>query len=112
MKMSPDGGLSREMFYACTWATNTRRVEFSGRAQEFIRADRYRRETGLRPEDRGGECMDEWSTDGAESGESGWSVDSIAVVEQSGPNYHDPTTGGVECSEIDGVENVDPPPKL
>ena len=104
--------IHQQMFYACTWATNTRRVEFSGRAQELIRADRYRRETGLRPEDRGGECMEEWSTDGAESGESGWSVDSIAVCSRSGPNYHDPTTGGVDCSEIDGVDNVDPPPKL
>jgi hypothetical protein len=108
-----DRPMHQQMFYATTWATNTRRVEFSNGAQELIKADRFRQETGLRPEDRGGGCMDEWASEGSEGGgESAWSVDSIAVCSSSGPEYHDPTTGGVDCSVIDGVSNADPPPKL
>lgn len=107
-----DRPIHQQMFYATTWATNTRRVEFSNGAQELIRADKFRQETGLRPEDRGGECMDEWSSASSESGESEWSVKSITDCPPSGPEYHDPTTGGVDCSKIDGVDNVDPPPTL
>jgi hypothetical protein len=105
--------MKEQMFYAVTWATNTRRVEFSNGAQELISRDRFRRETGLRPEDRGGECMDSWSGGGAESDESGgWKVDSIVNAGPDGPEYHDPTTGGVDVTEIEGADTVDPPPEL
>jgi hypothetical protein len=108
-----DRPLHEQMFYATTWATNTRRVEFSNGAQDLINADRFRQETGLRPEDRGGECMDSWNNGGGESGaESGWQVNSIVEASPSGPDSHDPTTGGVDTSVIDGVDNVDPPPTL
>jgi hypothetical protein len=108
-----DRPLHEQMFYATTWATNTRRVEFSNGAQDLIKADRFRQETGLRPEDRGGECMDSWNNGDSESGaESGWQVNSIVEASPSGPESHDPTTGGVETSVIDGVDNVDPPPTL
>jgi hypothetical protein len=108
-----DRPIHEQMFYATTWATNTRRVDFSNGAQDLIRADKFRQETGLRPEDRGGECMDEWSSETGENAvESGWSVKSITECSPSGPEHHDPTTGGVDCSVIDGVDNVDPPPTL
>lgn len=104
-----DRPMHEQMFYAVTWATNTRRVEFSNGAQELISRDRFRRETGLTPSDRGGECMETWK--GAET-ESAWTVDAIVNAEADGPEYHDPTTGGVETTAIDGVDNVDPPPDL
>jgi len=101
--------VSERLFYAITWATNTRRVEFSNGAQDLISRDRFRRETGLRPEDRGGECVEEW---GEEEGVSGWSVDSIVNADQGGPEYHDPTSGGVETATISGSGGADPPPEL
>lgn len=108
-----DRPIHQQAFYATTWATNTRRVEFSNGAQDLIRADRFRQETGLSPEDRGGECLDSWASDGAENGsESGWSVESVAVCDESGPEYHDPTSGGVGMTVIDEIDNVDPPPEL
>jgi hypothetical protein len=42
-----------QMFYAITWATNSRRLDFSNGMQDIIAAEEFRRETGLRPEDRG-----------------------------------------------------------
>jgi hypothetical protein len=101
--------ISERLFYAVTWATNTRRVEFSNGAQELISRDRFRRETGLRPEDRGGECVESWRE---EEGVSGWTVDSIVNADSGGPEYHDPTSGGVDCLVIDGSDGVDPPPSL
>jgi hypothetical protein len=101
--------ISERLFYAVTWATNTRRVEFSNGAQDLIERDRFRRETGLRPEDRGGECITSW---GEDEGVSGWSVDSIVNADENGPDYHDPTSGGVDTAVIDGSSGVDPPPEL
>ena len=45
---------SEQMFHAVTWATNTRRLDFSNGAQEIIRMEKFRRDTGLNPEARGG----------------------------------------------------------
>jgi hypothetical protein len=104
--------MKEQMFYAVTWATNTRRVEFSGGAQDLMRGEQFRRETGLRPEDRGGECMEEWQAEGGESEGSGWQVESIVNASREGPEYHDPTTGGVEVTAISGSNTVDPPPEL
>jgi len=115
-----DRSITTQLFYATCWATGTRRVEFSGRAQDRIAREQFRRETGLRPEDRGGSTFDQWrggegeppanACDG-ESGESKrWHVDSICTVRRSEPHYSDPTAGGQRLTEIDGRTGVDPPP--
>jgi hypothetical protein len=103
------------MFYAVTWATNTRRVDFSNGAQELMTKEQFRRETGLRPEDRG--SLERWKETGDPSGETGpdvggWEVASICTVSTRRPEYADPTTGGVETTPIRGRSGVDPPPQI
>jgi hypothetical protein len=100
--------IHEQMFYAVTWATNTRRVEFSNGAQELIAGEQFRRETGLKPEQRG---QAEGDSEGAESGESGeqWEVNSICTVRRGTPEYADPTSGGVSTVAIAGRDGVDPP---
>jgi hypothetical protein len=39
-------------------------------------------------------------------------VDSIVNADENGPDYHDPTSGGVDTAVIDGSSGVDPPPEL
>ena len=122
--------IKEQMFYATCWATNTRRLDFGQDAQDIISGEEFRRETGLRPEDRGQAEKDE-------SGESeptetavdpdnqevlspgeeidapdpadDWSVRSLCAVPSRSPEYSDPTTGGVNTHEIDGISGVDPP---
>ncbi|MHC3439977.1 hypothetical protein ACYJ1Y_18340 [Natrialbaceae archaeon A-gly3] len=107
--------VSEQMFYATCWATGTRRVDFSNGAHDLMAMDEFRRETGLRPEDRGGEPFDQWRDGGvgqagAESDAGGsWSVDSICTVRRGGPTYSDPTAGGQRLTPIDGRMGVDPP---
>ncbi|WP_225336655.1 hypothetical protein [Halomicrobium urmianum] len=102
--------MTEQMFYAVAWATNTRRVDFSNGAHDLMAREQFRRETGLRPEERGGEAFDEWrGTDGTGSD---WSVDSICSVPGRHPDYADPTTGGVDTAVIDGRAGVDPPPTV
>jgi len=106
-----DRPLSEQLFYATTWATGTRRLDFSNGAQEIIAGEEFRRETGLRPEDRGGT---EGRATPAESDESDgdgetWGVDSICYVSHGGPDYADPTVGGESRTEIEGRPGVDPP---
>ena len=107
--------ISEQMFYAVTWATNTRRVDFSNGAQDLMAREQFRRETGLRPEDRGGESFENWretgNPDQGGSGSSGWSVESVCTVRHDRPEYADPTAGGVETVEIDGRPEIDPPPE-
>lgn len=113
-----DRSIETQLFYATCWATGTRRVEFSGRAQDRIAREHFRRETGLRPEDRGGSTFEQWRggegedpPDNAREAESGrWHVDSICTVRGSEPMYSDPTAGGQRLTEIDGRTGVDPPP--
>jgi hypothetical protein len=111
-----DRPITEQMFYAVTWATNTRRVDFSNGAHDVMKREKFRRETGLRPEDRGGEAWETWkareagvigSDDG--SGE-GWTVESICTVRRTRPEYADPTAGGVDTTAIAGRSGVDPPP--
>jgi hypothetical protein len=71
--------ITEQMFYAVTWATGTRRVSFSGGAQDMMAREHFRRETGLRPEDRGGESFEEWRG-GDESDESGAESEGMAGV--------------------------------
>lgn len=42
--------LHQQMFYAATWASNTRRVDFSNGAQELISRDLFRQQRGLDPD--------------------------------------------------------------
>jgi hypothetical protein len=77
--------IHEQAFYAAAWASRTRRVEFSTGAQKLMKKERFRRETGLRPEDRGGEAFEEWCGEGgreaAESDESGEESEAVAGVE-------------------------------
>jgi hypothetical protein len=108
--------MKEQMFYAVTWATNTRRVDFSNGAQEIMERAKvrraFRRDTdGLDPEDCP-EGFEEWQeeqgeTDGAVSE---WVAESICTVTYREPEYADPTSGGVETTEIVGRSGVDPPP--
>jgi len=112
--------MKEQMFYAVTWATNTRRVDFSNGAQEVMNREhvrrRFRRETdGLEPEDCP-EAFEEWRED--EDGEddedgpvSEWVAESICTVKGTSPSYADPTTGGVRTTAIEGRQGVDPPPE-
>lgn len=107
--------VTEQMFYAVTWATNTRRVDFSNGAQDLMNREQFRRETGLRPEDRGGESLERWKETGDPDGDTGpdvggWEVSSICTVRARRPEYADPTTGGVETTAIRGRSGVDPPP--
>ena len=110
--------VSEQMFYATAWATGTRRVDFSNGAHELIAKEHFRRETGLRPEDRGGESFDSWrggdggtaETDARGGAGGSWSVESICTVRRRSPTYSDPTAGGVRLTPIDGRSGVDPPP--
>jgi len=112
-----DRPITEQMFYAVTWATNTRRVDFSNGAHEVMKREKFRRETGLCPEDRGGgEAFETWKAIeagviGSDGGSGdGWTVESICTVRRTRPEYADPTTGGVEATAIAGRSGVDPPP--
>ena len=124
-----DRPITEQMFYATCWATKTRRLDFSNAAQEIIKGEEFRRETGLRPEDRGGvEESDTGETEPTEAtvdpeskevirlgGDDGtdpadvWSVKALCAVPSRTPEYSDPVTGGVGSTEIDGLSGVDPP---
>ena len=127
--------ITEQMFYATCWATGTRRVDFSNGAQELMAKEQFRRETGLTPEDRGGDAFDEWRGGGGGSGGGGggsesrdtesdesapsgggersegggWKVRAICTVRSRRPSYSDPTTGGVDTTRIVGREGVDEP---
>ena len=112
-----DRELKEQMFYATTWATGTRRVEFSNGAQEIINTQQWVRETGLRPQDRGEAGTSTSATQAGESGTEGdesddWNVESICTVRKRSPDYADPTSGGIEMTAIAGRPGMDPPPEL
>jgi hypothetical protein len=112
-----DRPVTEQMFYAVTWATQTRRVDFSNGAQAIISGEEFRRETGLKPEHRGEAGTSTSDESGAESGESGeqegagaeWQVESICTVRAGSPDYADPTTGGADTERIEGRPGMDPP---
>jgi hypothetical protein len=103
--------MNEQMFYATCWATGTRRVDFSNGAHEMMARERFRRETGLRPEDRGASDGASESREAvAEDGDGdGWVVDSICNVNGRTPSYSDPTTGGADTTRIEGRPGTDPP---
>ena len=104
--------IEEQMFLAATWATNTRRLDFSNGAQELIAGEKFRRETGLRPEDRGESRSDEKTeyeeTSGVSEDSTGWDVKRIVTVtkHKNERKYSDPTSGGVKMVEIDGNDSV------
>jgi hypothetical protein len=109
--------MKEQMFYAVTWATNTRRVDFSNGAQEMMNREQtrreFRRETdGLEPEDCP-DAFEDWR-EGEQEDDDGpvseWTVESICTVSHGSPDYADPTTGGVDTTPIEGRPEVDPPP--
>lgn len=99
--------MNEQVAHATTWATNTRRLDFSNGAQAVIADEQFRRETGLRPEDRGEAPAAEQDDDGI-----GWEVTRLCEVEGRSPDYYDPTSGGVEGGPIDGRDGVDPPKRV
>jgi hypothetical protein len=104
--------MNQQMFYATCWATGTRRVDFSNGAHEMMAREEFRRETGLRPEDRGeseGDTGDDESRTG-DADADGWAARSICTVNSREPSYSDPTTGGVDTTAIEGRREFDPPP--
>lgn len=106
-----DREMREQQFYAVTWATGTRRVSFSQGANEMIADQQFRRETGLRPEDRGqspsGE--DELAHGDVVEQTHTWEPKCICHVRGRRPHRTDPTTGGVEML-TPKVTNGDPPP--
>jgi len=112
------------MFYATCWATNTRRLDFDngtndGRragAQDIISGEEFRRETGLRPSDRG-DCesdskpADSGDTDADDTDdtEEGWTVKRLCTVPSKSREHVDASAGGVDVTTIDGSNCVDPP---
>lgn len=105
--------MKEQMFYAVTWATGTRRVDFSNGAHDVMDDEEWRRETGLRPDDRGeAERRQEGESDAESDGGGGWGVRSICTVRYREPSYADPTAGGVDTTAIAGREGLDPPPEL
>jgi hypothetical protein len=110
-----DRGMHEQQFYAVTWATGTRRVSFSQGANEMIADQQFRRETGLRPEDRGsgesgasGDGDDDGATESDEDSTE-WEARCICHVRARVPHRTDPTTGGVEML-TPKVTRGDPPP--
>ena len=125
-----DRPITEQMFYATCWATKTRRLDFSNDAQDIIKGEEFRRETGLRPEDRGEAenddtdesepteaLVDPESQEVLQSGEGidaddpadVWSVKALCAVPSRTPEYSDPVSGGVGSTQIDGLSGVDPP---
>ena len=115
-----DRPVTEQIFRATVWASNTRRLDFSNGAQEIIAGEKFRRETGLRPEDRGSvsEGTSEGATEGAEAASeasesdgSEWEVAHVEYVEAPRiRNRTNPTAGGVRTVTIDHRPEVDPPP--
>jgi hypothetical protein len=128
-----DRPIYQQMFYAVSWLTNTRRLDFSNGAQEIIKGEEFRRETGLKPEHRGeaggeskpaesnaerrqpegGEGPEDQAvlkldSDEPDDGE-GWQFGSICKVVENEPDYFEPATGEVVTVPILGRDGMDPP---
>ncbi len=106
--------MKEQMFNAVAWATGTRRVEFSNGAQDMMRREQFRRETGLRPSDRGGETMEKWEETGDIDGDDDgpeWAANAIVEVAAFGGSRerHNPGGGGARTTAIDGSPGTDPP---
>jgi hypothetical protein len=109
-----DRPIHERLFYSVTWATQTRRLDFSNGAQDIISGEEFRRETGLRPCDRGAakSRADGAGADGDADGgdDPGWSFGRLCAVSDGAPSYYDPDGAGVRAGPIDGRPEADPPP--
>mgnify|MGYP002760264372 FL=1 len=101
--------IEEQIFYATTWATATQKVTFSNGAHELMKIEQFRRETGLKPEDRGS-AEDESEHEEIDEN-TGWEAKAICTVNSRTPHYNDPTSGGVDMTAIDGSDTLDPPPE-
>jgi len=111
-----DRPITEQMFFATAWATNTRRLDFGAAAQEIISGEEFRRETGLRPSDRGDCGSDSKPADDGDNGggsgddtEGGWTVKRLCTVPSKSREHVDASAGGVNVTTIDGSDCVDPP---
>lgn len=102
-----------QMFYAICWATQTRRVDFSNGANEMIQEQKFIRETGLRPEDRGSAGGGDDEDNGDETDLSPcWTAEAIVRVEGGERDRHDVTPGRPGLVPIEGDPSADPPKQL
>jgi hypothetical protein len=112
-----DRPMHERAFLAAAWATGTRRVEFSNGAQDIISGEQFRRETGLRPQDRGEAAGDTAAAENdTADGEDGWGLKRMCEVSRSGPNYYEPDDGvaetvGIEATGTDPPREMGPPPQ-
>jgi len=106
--------ISEQVFRATVWATNTRRLDFSNGAQKIIKGEEFRRETGLRPEDRGEATTERDDREGVseapQDGDDDWTVEHICYVKFKERTHADPTSGGIRTARIDHRPEIDPPP--
>ena len=124
-----DRPVAEQIFYAISWATNTRRIEFSRGAQELIdeqrdleRREERREETDTTPADRGG-----GDTAAAESrtepreGQSGTSTGEraplevwrlVAIETDDDEREPPPDGGGIDAGPIDGYNGWDRPKRV
>ena len=111
-----DRSLEEQLFYAVSWATRTRRLDFSNGAQELIaeqnRLER-REEVEATAADRGGREGDaEASQTTAEVGAGEpevWTLSNLTRADQRGPDRHPPPDGGAATGgPIDGLDHADP----
>jgi hypothetical protein len=101
--------IEEQIFYTVTWATATQKVTFSNGAHELMKVEQFRRETGLKPKDRGS-AEDESDAETTEEN-TGWEAKAICTVNGRTPHYNDPTSGGIDTTAIDGSAGLDPPPE-
>jgi hypothetical protein len=108
-----------QMFYSVTWATNTRRVNFSRGASEMIREDdreRRREQTETRPEDRGGEeeiVIDAEAEEVRLPDHQGeWAAEQLVRVDRGEREEFDVSAGGIDMRTITGSPSADPPPQM
>ncbi len=104
-----DRSIEEQIFYTTTWATGTQKVTFSNGAHELMKIEQFRRETGLKPEDRGS-AEDESEYEEIDES-TGWEAKAICTVNNRTPHYNDPTSGGIDMTAIDGSDTLDPPPE-
>ena len=107
-----DRPITEQIFRATVWASNTRRLDFSNGAQEIIKDEEFRRETGLRPEDRGDATEGaETASEATEEPKDDWEVAHVCYVESRHVRTRtDPNSGGVQTVVIDDRPEIDPPP--
>ncbi len=107
-----DRPLEEQLFYAISWATRTRRLNFSRGAQELIeeqnRLER-REEVEATVECRGG-CEESGEVaHGVGEEPEVWTLANLTRADERGPQRHPPPDGGSATGgPIDGLRHADP----